>query len=195
MGNELTHFIVETDLVGFATRHIIKEHFAFSVRSRALKELVPFRNKLPALARNENIVERVVSSMSGAHSLGPVFPKPAHRVRQDSGSLFTRMPAIAPSVLHFIACKRQRAFHSLISHPPVATVSIEIVGAVLHEYTNGLWLVFSNQARIAHTAPQINVCADRTKDTCECIWSFPRGGKGGDCAARRTADGAVVAVV
>src|SRR6267142_2845993 len=121
--------------------------------------------------------------MSRAHSLGPVFPKPAHRVRQGSGSLFARMPAIAPNVLHFITRKRQSAFHSLISHPPVATVYVEVVGAVLHKYTNGLWLIFSDQTWVTHTTTQIDVSADRTEDACECIWSFPRGGKGGDCAA------------
>src|ERR1700730_964127 len=136
IGDELAHFIIESDPVCLANGRIIEEDFAFSVCGRTLSELIAFRDKLPSFTRDQNIVKRVVASGSWADSLGPVSPKPSHCIRQDSRCLLARMPAIAPSVLHFITRKRQRAFHGLVGHPPVATVFVKVVGAILHKYTN-----------------------------------------------------------
>src|SRR5258708_16180637 len=105
------------------------------------------------------------------------------------------MAATAQRVLHFITGKRQRPFHRLICHPPIAAVLVVIIRAVLHKDANGFWFVLAYERGIAHAATQIDVRANRTEDAGEGFGTLPRSSKSRDGAAARSADSAIVAVV
>src|SRR5258708_21235456 len=102
------------------------------------------------------------------------------------------MTAIAPRVLHFIAGEGQRAFPSLIGHPPIAGIKIEVVRTILHEDPVGFRLVLSNQRRIAHATPEIDVSANRAEHSRESRGPFPGGGESCDGAAAFSANRTVV---
>ncbi len=188
-------FSIETDLIGLVVRHIVEEDLAICIGRRPFAEFVTLRDELPALAGNQYFLERRIFRNSCFHRRGVILPEPAHRIGKDSRGLLVVVPAIAPNVLHLVAGKGKRPLHGLILHPPVTSVNIEIIGAILQEDTDRFRFKPSNKGRVNIPSAQADIGANRTEYAAEFNGPLPGGSKGGDSSTGESADGAVIAVM
>src|SRR5581483_604999 len=85
--------------------------------------------------------------------------------------------------------------HRLVGHPPVAAVSVVVVRPVLQKDADGLRLVLADERVVAVAAAQADISADRAEDAGEGVGALPGSRERGNRAARRAADGVVVAAL
>src|SRR5215510_5079183 len=103
--------------------------------------------------------------------------------------------AVAPGVVDLVASEGESAFHLLVGHPPVASVEVQVVLAVLEEDADRLGLELANQRRIVVAAAQADVGADRAEDAAKGVGPLPRRREGADGPAAGAADTAVIAIL
>src|SRR5262249_44726903 len=107
-----------------------------------------------------DFVQVSILGLSSFDRLGPILPKPPHCIGKNHHGMFAIMPALAPNVLHFIACELESAFHALVCHPPVAPVDVQVITTVLEENPNRFWLELPNQRRINMPTAKPDIGAD-----------------------------------
>src|SRR5205814_1130796 len=152
-------------------------------RSKGVTAAVRLLRLRPALAGQQDVVQEGIAAAAGLHGLRPVFPKPAHGVREESSALLAAVAALAPYVVHLVADESEGALHHLVRHPPVAAVDVLVRAPVLEEDADRLRLIFADEGRVAVRAAQADVGADGAEDAAELVRSFPGGGEGADGAA------------
>ena len=154
---------VGRDAVGLPIAHVVEEEFALGVGRGALGELVALADEPPVLARNENLL-KLRTAQSGGHWLRPATPQPCKRLRKQLRGVLAVVATVAPRMPHVIPGEFQRPLHCLIGHPPVASVDVEVVRAVLQEYPQRLRLELADERRIGMAPPQADIRADAAVD-------------------------------
>jgi hypothetical protein len=76
--------------------------------------------------------------------------------------------------------------HVEVGDPPVATIDILIVGAVLQEDSQGLGLRLADEDRVRIATPKSDVGADGAEDPPEQVGALPGGGECGDGSGRNS---------
>src|SRR5689334_10249353 len=97
-------------------------------------------------------------------------------------------------MLNFVTGECQGPLHHLVRHPPIATINIEIIGAILQEYADRFGLELANKRRVNLATSQSHVRPDGAENTRKCIRPLPGGGEGADGTTAGAADATVIPV-
>ena len=90
----------------------------------------------------------------------PVPPEPPHGLWENCSSVLPTVPPFAPDRLEIILTKQESLLHLTITQPPVPMGVIQIVGTILQEHTQRLFLPLSDQGRIDMAAADIGKTPD-----------------------------------
>ena len=172
VGDEEAHVAVQPDLVSLAVGNVVEKDLALGIGGGPFGESIAFGDQAPAFAGDQDLLE-LLGAEPRLHGRGPVFPEPAHRVGKDLGRVVAAVPAGSPFVVDFVAGERERAFHFLIGHPPIAAVDVQVGAAVLEKDADRLGLELADQGRIDVAAAQADISADRAENTPERIRAAP----------------------
>src|SRR5437867_3139454 len=116
----------------------------------------------------------------GGNRFWVITPEPAQGLGENSGGVLLVVAAIAPGVVHVITRELKRRKHFLIREKPVASVIVQIVGAILKEHSDRPGFRLANQRRIIVASAEAHECADAGEDPAKGIRPLPRCGKGAD---------------
>ena len=121
---ELRRLPIRAHFIRLARGDVVEENLARRVARRAFRKFVALPHKLPAFARQDDLIEHVVFRRADLRLSGPALPQPPHRVGENRVAVLAIVPLRAPRVIHLVARPRQRPLHRLIRHPPVPAVDI-----------------------------------------------------------------------
>ncbi len=98
------------------------------------------------------------------------------------------VPPFAPDRLQVILAELKSLLHLKITQPPIPMGVIQIVGTILQEHTQRLFLSLSDQGRIDMAAADIGKTPDVAHDLSEEVWPLPGSRKGTDPSRTHSAD-------
>ena len=139
--------------------------------------------------------QRLSRAVAGVHRRRVVFPQPTECVREDASGLFAVVASGAPGLLKFVAGELEGAVHVEVGDPPVATIDILVVRAVLQEDAQRLGLGFANEDGIGVATSQSDVGADGAEDPPKQVGAFPGDGEGGNGSTGGAGNGTAIGVV
>mgnify|MGYP007101532562 CR=1 FL=1 len=187
---------IEGDFVEFAVGDIGEVEGAIGGDSEAFGPVVAYGNELPVFAGNEVFggAGFAFVEVDGDGCFAVVFPEPGESFEEDFVSFLATVATLVPTVGVLVAGEFESTLHRLVGHPPVASIDIEVVFAVLKEDAEGFGFGLADEGGVVVAAAKADVGADHGVDAAEVVGSFPGGGKGGDGSGGSAAEASVIGI-